>query len=74
MPAQKGFDTITFIARFGFGFLFGGIVTVLLTLGADLTIASIIGVFILGGVICGLLTWRYGDRALAFFADLFSWW
>jgi hypothetical protein len=56
MTSPKRFDMQTFIARFGCGFLFGGLVGGF----GNLQSGFLIG-FLIGGIICGLLAWRFGD-------------
>jgi hypothetical protein len=62
MNSPKRFDPIGFFTRFGCGFIFGG-----LAIGFGF-LNSFVPAFLIGGLICGLLAWRFGDRFWEFFA------
>ncbi len=57
MRQPKNFNAVTtFIARFGCGFLIGGLITALWFRESFAT------AFLIGGVLCGLCAWIWGDR------------
>ncbi|CAD5929488.1 hypothetical protein PCC9214_01186 [Planktothrix tepida] len=56
MTSPPKFDWITFIARFGCGFIIGGF------LSALRFPQSFLMAFVIGGLLCGVLAWLLGDR------------
>jgi hypothetical protein len=63
MSSPKRFDMQTFIVRFGCGFLIGGLAGGFSNLS-----------FFNGGIICGLLAWKFGDDFWKNFRGWTGWW
>ncbi|CAN1209541.1 hypothetical protein TUMEXPCC7403_04915 [Tumidithrix helvetica PCC 7403] len=70
MSSPKRFDMQTFMVRFGCGFLIGGLVGFF---GSISYSGSPLLGFLIGGIICGLLAWRLGDRFWANFRSWMGW-
>lgn len=61
--------------RFGCGFLFGGVMLIVVfARGFSLTASPFWVAVGVGALICGLLAIRYGDRFYHGILELFRWW